>query len=155
MSGEALSLSIFSMMLVSSLLLLLLSTITMADHRYGFCGHCAVETLVDTNEGRIPSKITEWHCRHPGHACGPDFNTKVSFDFNVKSSFVLNIIFWWQCRQLTGLLDVGYTRQIGNQEMVVHKRNLTVGIGCVCKTMEIQKFIQPERVDHRFWKNWS
>ena len=49
---------------------------------------------------------------------------------------------------MTGLMDVGYTSKIGNQELVVYKRNLTVGIGCVCQPMEIKRVQQVEEVEN-------
>ena len=45
-------------------------------------------------------------------------------------------------------MDVGYTSKIGNQELVVYKRNLTVGIGCVCQPMEIKRVQQVEEVEN-------
>ena len=56
--------------------------------------------------------------------------------------------FLLQCHQLTGLLDVGYTVKIDEEEMVVYRRNLTVGIGCSCKTRTVQRVVQPERIYH-------
>ena len=56
--------------------------------------------------------------------------------------------FLLQCHQQTGLLDVGYTVKIDEEEMVVYRRNLTVGIGCSCKTRTVQRVVQPERIYH-------
>ena len=49
---------------------------------------------------------------------------------------------------MTGLLDVGYTEKIEDQEMVVFRRNLTVGIGCLCKPLGIQRVYDTERINH-------
>jgi len=80
-------------------------------------------------EERIPARITEWICNQTGTPCGSEN----------KST----------CHQLTGLLDVGYTVKIQEEEMVVYRRNLTVGIGCACKPMmTLQRLQQPERIYH-------
>ena len=44
-------------------------------------------------------------------------------------------------------MDVGYTRKIGDQEMVVYKRNITIGVGCICQPMEIHRVQQVEQVE--------
>ena len=52
-----------------------------------------------------------------------------------------------QCHQLTGLLDVGYIEKIADQEMVVFRRNITVGIGCACEPVHISRRIHhPEEI---------
>eukprot|EP00093_Oithona_nana_P001091 01091.XXX_989_658_1 [CDS] Oithona nana genome sequencing. len=92
-------------MLASSVLVaLLLSTTSLsilADGQSGSCTTCSVEKHMTANIRRIPSMITEWNCQQLGASCG------------TESSFPS------KCRQLTGLMDVGYTRKIGDQEMVV------------------------------------
>merc|ERR1712062_717439 len=114
-------------MLVSTLLVILLSTIALSKNPSGSCG-CPTETIHSFNEARIPARITEWVCNQTGATCGGTTTSK--------------------CHQLTGLLDVGYTVKIDEEEMVVYRRNLTVGIGCSCKTRTVQRVVQPERIYH-------
>ena len=54
---------------------------------------------------------------------------------------------------MTGLLDVGYTEKFEDLEMVVFRRNITVGIGCLCKPLGIQRFVHhTEQIDQlRVW----
>eukprot|EP00093_Oithona_nana_P000103 00103.XXX_810_1264_1 [CDS] Oithona nana genome sequencing. len=121
-------------MLVNTLLVALLLATTssyMVDNQPGSSCGCAVERHFLFNEQRIPSMITEWNCQNVGASCGS------------AEAFIPS-----KCRQLTGLLDVGYTSKIGNQELVVNKRNLTVGIGCVCQPMEIKRVQQIEEVEN-------
>ena len=49
-----------------------------------------------------------------------------------------------QCRQLTGLLDVGYTRMIEGVVTVVHRRNVTIKTGCFCMPVNMQRVQQIE-----------
>ena len=55
---------------------------------------------------------------------------------------------------MVGLLDVGYTQKFEDQEMVALRRNITVGIGCICKPsgLEIQRVQQTGSMD--FLRNW-
>ena len=49
---------------------------------------------------------------------------------------------------MTGLLDVGYTENFEDLEMVVFRRNITVGIGCLYKPLGIQRFVHhTEQID--------
>jgi hypothetical protein len=64
----------------------------------------------------------------------------------LKIGKVLLLIFVPQCQQLTAEMNVAYTnttRMLNSSEteMVVHKRNILVGIGCAC----VQS--QPQRMD--------
>merc|ERR1711860_193482 len=89
----------------------------------GSCG-CTIETAESFNAQRIPSRMTEMYCQTVGATCGAKHYSK--------------------CYQLTGRLDVGYTKKVADKEMVVHRRNVTVGIGCVCKPLKIQRMQQSE-----------
>ena len=50
-----------------------------------------------------------------------------------KGTFFLDVIDQATKNTSTGLLDVGYTRKIEDREIVVYRRNITVGVGCICR----------------------
>ena len=134
-------------MLVSTLLVILLSTIALSKNPSGSCG-CPTETIHSFNEARIPARITEWVCNQTGATCGATNMSKVSIRAQPMRKATNSKHFLLQCHQLTGLLDVGYTVKIDEEEMVVYRRNLTVGIGCSCKARTVQRVVQPERIYH-------
>ena len=66
---------------------------------------------------------------------------RVTFDC-VAFTFIL------QCHQLSGLLEVAYTQKLKGQELIVFKRNLQIGIGCVCAPERPQRVYQTESINH-------
>ena len=134
-------------MLTWTLLVLLLTPIVWSHHEVDdtFCG-CATESVESFHGQRIPSRITEKYCRQPGTSCMDDQH-RVSLSFWVLKKIMWR--FFFQCEQLSGVLEVGYTQNITNPdvETVVFKRNLTFGTGCVCAPLRIQRVIQNEKID--------
>ena len=45
----------------------------------------------------------------------------------------------FQCRQTFGIIEVGYVRNINDTEVLVHKRNMTIGTGCLCMPLRVQR----------------
>ena len=128
-------------MLLSTLFgIFLVSTRVWSDNLSGTCG-CVVETVESFNAQRIPSRMTEMYCQTVGATCGARHYSKVGWILiwilSLQNCFL-------KCYQLTGRLDVGYTKTIEDKEMVVHRRNVTIGIGCVCKPLKIQRIQQSE-----------
>ena len=39
-------------------------------------------------------------------------------------------------------MDIAYTARLDEKDIVVHRRNMTVGVGCGCKAMRIRRFMQ-------------
>ena len=135
------SFSFCSRMLLSTLFgIFLVSTRVWSDNLSGTCG-CVVETVESFNAQRIPSRMTEMYCQTVGATCGARHYSKVGWILiwilSLQNCFL-------KCYQLTGRLDVGYTKTIEDKEMVVHRRNVTIGIGCVCKPLKIQRIQQSE-----------
>ena len=51
--------------------------------------------------------------------------------------------FWnFQCYRITAKMDIAYTARLDEKDVVVHRRNMTVGVGCGCKAMRIRRFMQ-------------
>ena len=70
--------------------------------------------------------------------------TLTNLTFKTITSFVLHLK---KCRQLYGLLEVGYTiKTVEDLEVVVHKRNLTIGVGCICAPLVAQRFYQHDKL---------
>ena len=62
--------------------------------------------------------------------------------YRSKSRYSLGIhqmLYSFQCHQLTALMDVAYVGLIQQKPVILHRRNMTVGIGCGCKEMQIQR----------------
>ena len=62
--------------------------------------------------------------------------------YRSKSRYSLGIhqmSYSFQCHQLTALMDVAYIGLIQRKPVVLYRRNMTVGIGCGCKEMQIQR----------------
>eukprot|EP00093_Oithona_nana_P011805 11805.XXX_519442_518723_1 [CDS] Oithona nana genome sequencing. len=78
----------------------------------------------DYNANRIPARITGIYClkhRIVGKACN-------------NSS---------KCFQLTAKMDVGYIEtNEDNIEIVVKRRNVTIGLGCGCLPKKVRRFHQ-------------
>ena len=55
-------------MLASTLLILVFSSTVLTDGLSESCG-CAIEEVESFNAGRIPSRLIERYCRHPGATC--------------------------------------------------------------------------------------
>jgi len=96
-------------------------------------GPCTWETKVTRMENRIPRRISEVFCREGGAPCGDSPTFK--------------------CQQLTTQMDVAYTMNLNDtssqgqvgSEVVVHKRNVMVAIGCGCvqsRPRRLQQFMQ-------------
>ena len=104
------------------------------------CG-CIVESVESVNDRRIPSKIIERYCYEPGTHCLAE-NYKVSISYFIFS-VLINYLPFLQCVQSTGVLEVGYIEKIEcdheTKDVVTFRRNLTIGIGCVCKPFGFQK----------------
>ena len=39
-------------------------------------------------------------------------------------------------------MDVAYIKEIGDQEVIMNRRNITIGIGCQCKVKRFRRFHQ-------------
>ena len=62
--------------------------------------------------------------------------------------------FWnFQCYRITAKMDIAYTARLDEKDIVVHRRNMTVGVGCGCKAMRIRRFMQVRalHIDDEKW----
>ena len=126
--------SILYKMLVHLLLLCLtLSSVFDASAAAG-CG-CAMDRVISTNPNRIPSRIPELYCRAVGTSCGNTFSKVTSYYSRTKSLKLK--VYFMQCYQLIDRMDVGYT---DDTDRVVHRRNVTIRIGCTCKTVQLDLY---------------
>ena len=128
-------------------------------------GPCTWETKVTRMENRIPRRISEVFCREGGAPCGdsPTFKVSQSYlSFGISkirtwiigfSNIFMTFVLQFQCQQLTTQMDVAYTMNLNDtssqgqvgSEVVVHKRNVMVAIGCGCvqsRPRRLQQFMQ-------------
>ena len=65
------------------------------------------------------------------------------FHFFSSNQLFMHSLPFLQCVQSTGVLEVGYIEKIEcdheTKDVVTFRRNLTIGIGCVCKPFGFQK----------------
>ena len=66
-------------------------------------------------------------------------DTLVNPDTCLGFKSIYQMLYSFQCHQLTALMDVAYVGLIQSKPVILHRRNMTVGIGCGCKEMQIQR----------------
>ena len=139
-------------MWVGKVLIFLLATANVSkvfsnEQVFGTCG-CAMERLDSFHESRIPSMITEWSCLQAGSICGAGLKRAPASAVSIRIVCIFPqpdlFVSCKQCRQLNGLLDVGYTRMIEGVSTVVHRRNVTIKTGCFCMPVSMQRVEQNE-----------
>ena len=123
-----------------------LSAIVWSDTLYDSCG-CITHVMKSFHAQRIPSIITERFCHHAGAQCAEE-RYRVSKRKHIVKTLYVCYFNLSQCLQVHGLLEVGYTETIESREVVVHKRNLTVGIDCICGPRVTQRFYQPDNINY-------
>ena len=75
----------------------------------------------------------------PNSPCGSNPTFRVSKNQPKIDKSTIKFPEFLQCRQAMGPMEVGYVRSFEDKEMVVHKRNISIGMGCFCMADQVQR----------------
>ena len=107
---------------------------------------CPSIEYVDYNAHRIPTRITGLYCltqRIIGMSCRHDSKVIIEIYLFIQLSSQCIWCFLQKCFQLTANMDVGYIEKNEDDvEIVVMRRNITVGLGCGCLEKRIRRYQQ-------------